>query len=523
VADTLREVESKFDVAPDFQVGSLETLRCDGDRIEVKDSQLVSVYYDSAEHDLLRSRLTLRRRTGTFDTGWQLKVPGDGFRTELRWPLTDAQDPADPAAQPDQPPNADPKSHSAGMPDELRSLIAPFSHGNEVYPTVELKVNRLRHRVLSATGVLRFEIADDQVWATGLAAPTRTRRWHEVEVELGPDGTPDDLVDTAQLLLDRGAFASKSSSKLGRALLGTGEALLPSGAAGVALLDFLNAQCDAITAGHFAISLKPFDPDASSEPHEAVHQTRVATRRLRAMIRVFGPMFQPERAVTLERELKWFAAELGEVRDREVLRARIARALEELPAFLVVGNVGSRIDRILLTELIQHANDLLATMRAPRYHNLLDELVQWRSAPPFTSAATLPVQALDDYVEEAARQLAKRMRRAASRGATDETLHTARKAGKRTRYASELISTAQGDRRDSLAKTASDLQTLLGEQQDAVVATELIRRVADQVADEGGNAFTYGILVADQRRDAAEAVQAARKLAKRWWSEYIIN
>jgi hypothetical protein len=42
------------------------------------------------------------------------------------------------------------------------------------------------------------------------------------------------------------------------------------------------------------------------------------------------------------------------------------------------------------------------------------------------------------------------------------------------------------------------------------VATELLRRIADQVADEGDNAFTYGILVADQRRRAAESARAAR-------------
>ncbi|MCW2538655.1 MAG: hypothetical protein JWN95_380, partial [Frankiales bacterium] len=277
MADTLREVESKFDVAPDFQVGDLRELLRDGDQVEILDSELVSVYYDTAENDLLRSRLTLRRRTGTFDTGWQLKVPGDGFRTELRWPLA---------------PTVVPVGATEGMPDEMRALITPFSHGNEVHPTVKLKVARLRHRVLSSTGVLRFEIADDQVWAIGLAAPATTRRWHEVEVELGPDASATDLSMTARLLLDRGAFTSASESKLARALLGPTEPPLAAGTAGAGLLDYLHAQCDAITAGHFAISLQPFDPDASADPHEAVHQSRVATRRLRAMLSVYGPLFQ---------------------------------------------------------------------------------------------------------------------------------------------------------------------------------------------------------------------------------------
>ena len=43
-----------------------------------------------------------------------------------------------------------------------------------------------------------------------------------------------------------------------------------------------------------------------------------------------------------------------------------------------------------------------------------------------------------------------------------------------------------------------------------MVTTELLRRIADQVADEGQNAFTYGILVADQRRIAAATRRQAR-------------
>jgi CHAD domain-containing protein len=234
------------------------------------------------------------------------------------------------------------------------------------------------------------------------------------------------------------------------------------------------------------------------------------------MLRVFPAMFDHSRAARLERELKWYAAELGEVRDREVLRVRLARAVDELPAFLVIGPVGERIDQVLLSELHEHADNLLATMRKARYHDLLDDLVQWRTAPPFTPAADEPRTVLSSYVDAAAKKLASRMRKAASKRATEETLHSARKAGKRARYAAELNASAGGKSRSDLASTAAELQTLLGEHQDAVVTTALLRRIADQVGDEGGNAFTYGILVADQRRSATASAQNGRKLAKHW-------
>ena len=487
-----QEIESKFDVAPDFTVGDLAGLLYEGDTTEVSDHDLVSVYYDTDQQDLLRSRLTLRRRTGTSDTGWHLKVPGKDSRTEVRWPLTGHDE----------------------LPDELRRLIAPFSHGNPLHATVRLRVDRTRHRVLDASGRLRFEIADDQVRADGLSAGVESPRWHEVEVELGPAGEPEDLLEAADYLHARGAFGSPSSSKLMRALHGLPvESERPRTAASV-LQEYLAEQCDAITAGHFAIATMPFDPDATAEPHEAVHRTRVASRRFRAVIRVFAELFEPARAARLAGELKWYAGELGEIRDREVLRVRLGRAVDLLPAFLVVGPVARRIDELLLGELHEHAGTLLQTMLESRYHELIDELAEWRDNAPFTEGAAQPAEVLAEYVAMAERKLTRRMKRAGSRRATDEQVHSARKAGKRARYAAEAAIPVLGKHAGQLAKNASNLQTLLGEHQDAVVATAVLRRIADQIADEGDNAFTYGLLVADQRRYASDAAAAARKAAR---------
>jgi CHAD domain-containing protein len=221
-------------------------------------------------------------------------------------------------------------------------------------------------------------------------------------------------------------------------------------------------------------------------------------------------LFEAEPAARLEAELAWFAAELGEVRDREVLRSRLARAIDDLPAYLVVGPVADRVDEVLLTELRQHADALLATMRDERYSVLVQDLARWREQPPFTPEASGPPDLLADYVAAAERKVAKRMKISAENHSPDEELHQARKAGKRARYAAEAAAPALGKQASKIAKRASRLQTLLGEHQDAVVATELLRRLADQVADEGQNAFTYGILVADQRRTAAASAQAAR-------------
>jgi CHAD domain-containing protein len=339
-------------------------------------------------------------------------------------------------------------------------------------------------------------------------------RWRELEVELGPAGSTADLERATEALLRHGAYPSRFGSKLRRALQGMPPNEPAADSAAAVLTTYLRAQCDALTAGHFAISIKPFEPAGTSEPHEAIHHTRVAARRLRSALRTFAPLFEAEPAARLEAELAWFAAELGAVRDREVLRSRLARAIEDLPAYLVVGPVAERIDGVLLTELGEHADALLATMRDRRYCVLVDDLARWREQPPFTADAGQPAaDVLADHVAAAERKLAKRMKRAAGDQTPAEELHRARKAGKRARYAAEAAAPALGKGAGKLAKRAARLQTLLGEHQDAIVATELLRRVADQVSDEGGNAFTYGILVADQRRIATSSAQAAQASA----------
>jgi hypothetical protein len=56
-----------------------------------------------------------------------------------------------------------------------------------------------------------------------------------------------------------------------------------------------------------------------------------------------------------------------------------------------------------------------------------------------------------------------------------------------------------------IARDAKDLQTLLGEHQDAIVAANFLATInaaADREA--GGSEFTYGILVANELHHAAE-------------------
>lgn len=53
---------------------------------------------------------------------------------------------------------------------------------------------------------------------------------------------------------------------------------------------------------------------------EAVHQSRIALRHLRAACQLFGPVLRRKRFATLREEIKWLSARLGAARDADVFQ-----------------------------------------------------------------------------------------------------------------------------------------------------------------------------------------------------------
>jgi CHAD domain-containing protein len=477
MVEVAREVETKYDVAPDFAVPPLSG---PARHVDVDTVHLSSTYHDTSELDLLRFRLTLRRREGDADTGWQLKVPARIGRTELRWP------PAE------------------GAPEELASQLHPFVRGRPLVEAVRLSVTRVRHRLCDEAGALRAEVALDDVRATGLGVDIRAPRWHEAEIELGPAGDDALLVEIGKTLTSAGAVPSTSRSKLARAVVGIGNEGVgtPRTSAGAVLVDYLSRQVDAVVAGHFAIL---------QDADDAVHRTRVACRRMRSTLRTFEHCFDAEQAAAFEDELRWYAGVLGGVRDTEVLRARLLAAIEGLPDDLVVGPISEHVDKRLHADLERHRAELLDAMHSSRYADLLSEAGRWRDDPPFTAAAGRLAETLHEAIDRVERTLGKRLRRATKRSGTDEQMHGARKAGKRVRYAAEAAAAAGDDQAQRLAHDITKLQDLLGEFQDSVVAAHLARRLAEVAHEHGEDAFTYGVLAAEQRREADEVRNRARR------------
>ena len=88
----------------------------------------------------------------------------------------------------------------------------------------------------------------------------------------------------------------------------------PQHTAGDVVESYIAEQQRVVLAGDLALRR---DNDS------VIHKTRVATRRLRSTLRTFRPYFDPARAQALDAELRWYAALLGDVRDRQVLQRRL--------------------------------------------------------------------------------------------------------------------------------------------------------------------------------------------------------
>ena len=220
---------------------------------------------------------------------------------------------------------------------------------------------------------------------------------------------------------------------------------------------------------------------ALGEDIEQLHDMRVATRRLRAALRVFDQVV-PSTLLDTREELRWCAERLGAVRDLDVqlehlasLRAGVAWAEATAIAPLV-----AQFQR-------QHAEartELIEALRSDRYARLAGVMKTLLMAGPAPDAPDIGSR------EEARRVIRRRYRRFrddAKRLRADSPhaeYHALRILGKRLRYSLELFVDLYG-RPGTRALTAlRELQDLLGELQDLATTDERLRDLVQTHAAE---------------------------------------
>ncbi|MGA5493023.1 CHAD domain-containing protein [Streptomyces cinereoruber] len=496
MAETKREIERKYEAAAGTDVPDLTRVR---DVATVADEGVVeldAVYHDTPDLRLAADSITLRRRTGGPDAGWHLKFPvAVGVRDEIRAPLSDT------------------------LPPDLAVLLRSRVRGGEVVPVVRLRSARDVRRLLDADGGLLAELSVDTVRARRLPKGPRAS-WTEIEVEAADDADPGILDAVEKRLRKAGIRPAHAPSKLARALAETtpedhGPDDLPDapppaapGTAGAVVLAYVREQAEAIVA---------LDPAVRRDLPDAVHQLRVACRRLRSALKTYRSVLDRNATDPLGDELKWLAGELGVARDQEVLVERLRGRLADTPRPLRLGPVKARL-RIWDTARTKDARrKAVAALDSDRYLALLDRLDALLADPPLREAAGRDAaKVLARAVRKDHARLAARVDRALSLAPgreRDLALHEARKAAKRTRYAADAARPTLGKPAKKFAERVKKVQSLLGEHQDAVVARATLRDLAVQAHAVGETAFTWGLLYG---REEAAADAAERGLPGVW-------
>jgi CHAD domain-containing protein len=491
----MNETEIKYDVPAGATLPRLDDLPQVARTSGPDEEQLQADYYDTDDLRLIRAGITLRRRRGGDDAGWHLKLPvGGDTRREIRLPLGVA---------------------GQQVPGELASLILARTRGEPLRPVARMTTKRQRLILLDKAGESLAEVAADDVSAQTLGTSTTVSSWHEVEVEL--TGGDRKLLEAADVLLRRdGLRPAGRSAKLERALGGQvpepahQEPLTSSSPAGQVVLAYLRTHAE---------QLKSLDPMVRRDEPDAVHQMRVATRRLRSTLRSFGHIIRRDGTERLAAELKWLGAVLGTARDGEVLVGHLQAGLRQIPGELVIGPVHARVQRHFAPVRADARTALLAALDSRRYFSLLDELDRLLAEPPLTPQAAMPAHdAMPAAARRSYRKVGRRMRRArrapAGRSA-DTALHEARKAAKRARYASEAMTPALGKNARRFAKQMKRVQSVLGDHQDSVIAREVERELGISAHLAGENAFSYGLLYGRDACDGERLKAQARRTWKR--------
>ena len=494
----MKEREAKLGVPPGFELPELGGPD-DGFSAEPQAARrLRTTYYDTADLRLARWGASLRYRPGE---GWTVKLPEgqEGallVRAEHVFPGDGRRPPA-----------------------EAVAMVRAFVRTGRLSPVVRMRTLRRPVELREPAGSRLAELADDEVQV--LDGRRVVSRFRELEVELDEAGDEDLLEQVLDRLLEAGAETAEPTPKYLRALGGRERVLGPE-IVPPELDD--DATVEALLRHDLASgTLRLFRHEAgvrTGEDPEAVHQARVATRRLRSTLRTFSSLLDPDWTDRLRDELKWLADLLGQVRDTDVLLERFNEHLAALPA--ADAKVGPRLLAALVDQRDSARRRLLRAMATERYAVLLDDLVAAAAAPALLPGADRPAaQVMPPLVAKPWKKLRKQVRKAGD-DPPDDQLHQIRIRAKRARYAAEAVEPVIGKPAEDYADAVADLQSVLGDHQDAVVGEAWLREAAGSARRDV--ALAAGLLIAAERASAADTRErwravwkaASRKKLRAW-------
>lgn len=464
--------------------------------------RLASTYFDTADLALREAAMSLRVRKSGARRLQTVKAPsadGEGLFVRAEWEREIEADAPDLASV-------------AGTP--LAPLLAQPAVMHGLAPAFESVVDRIVWDVTEGDGEFELALDEGVISADGRSSPVR-----ELEIEL-KSGAPEGLLSLARSLDAVAALRLGGRSKADRGY----QLLENTDRSAIAADDLALSPQMSVGEGFQAIARSCIRHFMLNEPllmrnrsEDALHQTRVALRRLRSAMALFRPAIEDGDFEALKGRLRAAAHQLGSARNIDVFLKSLHQEEEagDQAALALAAQVRA--------EREDAYDDAVAAMSAPDARRLMFDLAVWIEAGPWTRAgADAPSRAsLADF---AAAALDKRRRKLKSRGRRLDRLsveerHQVRIDAKKLRYAVEFFTCLypekkQRQRARAYLEALKALQQDLGELNDIAQAQAFTHDLATGFARrKGGPAARQELIYAAGREAGRRLAEAPALLA----------
>jgi inorganic triphosphatase YgiF len=474
---------------------------------------LDSVYFDSDERFLRDHGLTLRVRHIDDKRIQTIKSAdhGAGFFERAEW---------EGAIEGDQPDLSNVKDTALGelLTDDVRRALKPV---------FETRIERTAYHLNGEDVDIVMAIDEGQI-----LSPDSSRPVSEIELELR-HGKAADLFKVARDILNivPARLEFKSKSERGYELVEKTKVAAET-ACDPELVAGMSAGRAFTLVGRACLRhLVANVPATLERDSTALHQMRVALRRLRAAMSLFSPVASDERIETIKTELRWLAQELGPARDLDTLIVEVIKPLRQQhknePGLASISNMFAR-------KRLKCYSRAQAAVQSARFRTLVLDTTEWVETGPWSTSEDAVKRAYREMPIEiyAAEQLSYRRKRIRRRGRklaelAPEQLHRLRIQVKKARYAADFFASLyQGKKSAKQCKkvrsSLMQLQNSLGRLNDIVTHKALF---TDIINDRGKGlteqqsrhrAFAAGLVIGDQQAQMERLLDRARKSYSRF-------
>ena len=434
-----QEIELKLELSPDAK-DELERQPWFGSA-ERRSQRQVSTYYDTPDRRLRGRGYTLRVRSvgDRFVQTVKSLDGGAGLFARGEWEY-----------QIERP-----------EPDVGRLSSTPLGHLeiDELEPVLESEIERTACRLHEHHSEIEVDVDDGRLTANG-----RELAVCEIEIEL-IRGEPQSAVALARRIAREVPVKLGVMSKAER-----GFALADGSLGKVAKAEPVPVRPGmSVAEGFEAIVAACVRHFRLNEPlvietreMNALHQARVAMRRLRSALTLFRSAVTDPEFMRLRDELRWFTGKLGDARNLDVY---------------LQGDLSKNERRRLKDRREAAYDDVAATLDSTRFRRLILDLVAWSAVGEWRKHANAS-KPLRPYVSRRIGRLWGRVSRAESLARMDEhERHRLRIQIKKLRYALEFVEALhahESKRQKAFATAVEELQEALGHLNDAVVARSLV-------------------------------------------------